>query len=173
MPAFVTDTLAGESVKKLTDQIGDVFKGVPHLPKGLVEFFVKVAPWAALLWGIVQAMGSFSLLNQGLGGGSAMQRWAYDIAGFDRTYFLVIGIIGLVSAALLLLAFKHLRERVMTGWMLLFWNMVVSIAGAAFGLLYATSGVIWTVFWILVGLYVLFEMRPYYNGRATDQQSEN
>jgi hypothetical protein len=51
--ADYTEKLTDAKAMGFIDQVGDVFKGLPHLPASIIEILVKVAPWLALLGGVL------------------------------------------------------------------------------------------------------------------------
>ncbi len=159
VPAFFTS----KSVTDAINQIRPVFKGVPHLPKGLVGFLAAIAPWLAGLGGVLGVFSGLNMLSMGLGISSNV--W-YELAGFDSEYFLVSGVLQLASAAVLLWAFKPLKARQKAGWILMFWSMAISILqNLALVILlgnFATNSLLGTVIGLAIGLYILFEVEGEY-----------
>lgn len=163
-PQNIVDKLTSTEARKYVDQLEPTFRKAPRLPKGLVEFLVTIAPWLAGLAGVFGAFSGLGMVLNGLGIGV---NWWMRFAGFSSAYFLVMGVFQLLSAGLLLLAFTPLRERKQTGWLLLFWNMVVSVAQSAVGLVFgyaalSVGGLLWMALWLVIGLYILFELRSQY-----------
>lgn len=162
MEAVISQLTSKEAMKLIT-QLENVFKTLPHLPQGIVEFLVKIAPWFALLGGVFGILGALSALSAGLGM-TGYSAWM-QLAGFSSIYFLVNGAFQLVAAALLLLSFKYLKERALTGWVLVFWEMVVS-AGMMIALLVLSGGFGLSGFvGILIGFYILFELKSSYTSK--------
>lgn len=154
------DMLTNKDAMDFIAKVEEPFKSLPHLPKGLVEFFVKLAPWFAIigavlsllagpLWGLVSVLSLFSL-NPML-----------------VIFTVVSAIVTLLNAVLLFMAFTPLKNREMKGWILIFWS---NILGAVVSLLSiftgGPSGAVGAVIGILIGLYVLFEMKPFYTHKA-------
>lgn len=159
----VIDQLTNPQAMKLIAQIEEPFKKLPHLPKWLTGFLATVAPYLALIGGIL-----------GLIGGASMMMWAFglgNMAGFYRSYihvssayFVLSGLITLVTSAIALMSFSYLKKRSLTGWTLMFWNSVISIGQNVIALVFGTSGIIGLIIGALISLYVAFEMkREYHN----------
>jgi hypothetical protein len=155
------NSLTSKKVTDAIDQMAPPFKNLPHLPKGVVDFLVSVSPWLAVVGGALSALSGLQLLSSGMGMRSS---WWMELAGVSPTYFLVTGIIQLLSAAVLLLAFKPLQMKQKAGWVLMFWSMALSVvqmlAGVALG--YGVS-VVGMVLGLAIGLYLLFELRSSYH----------
>lgn len=157
MEAIITQLTSKEALKFIA-QVENIFKSVPHLPKGIVEFLVKIAPWLALVGGVLSVIGGISSLSGGLGAEMSWMR----LAGYSSTFFLISGVFQLLAGGLLLLSFKYLKTQHLTGWVLLFWEMVISIV-QSIALMALWGGLnVMSVLWILIWLYVLFEMKPKY-----------
>lgn len=141
------------SVDKAVDSAGDMFAKLPALPQGGRDLLVTVAPWFALVFGVLGVlaglaalgvMAAFSPLAVVGGGTSAVGQG------------LLFGLIGLVGSVLLLVAFPGLRARRASGWMFLFWSEVVSLVSAVLAL--SPVGVLMAA----VGFYLLYQIRSYY-----------
>lgn len=135
-----------------------LFSSLPHLPNGVKEFLATVAPYLALIGAVLTIIGgpilgvlgsfaSIMLLSPGL-----------------MIYTLINVLIAVISAVALLLAFKPLQERKLYGWALLFWvellQVVISIISVV---VYGGYGIIGTLVGMLIGFYILFEMKPKYS----------
>jgi hypothetical protein len=152
------DRLNDKEAMGFISKVEEPFKNLPHLPKGLVEFFVKVAPWLALISAILGLISGPLLVFLGSIGSL-----------FTLSPMLLIGTVGsvvilVVNSILLLMAFNPLKNREMKGWVLLFWSNMLGIISAIFSLLGGSGGIVGSVVGVLIGLYVLFEMKPFYGG---------
>lgn len=154
-------SLTDKKARDLSDQVGNVFKDVPHLPKSWVEFLAKIAPWLVGLGGLTSLLGGFSSV---LGGG-AFNQMMYRYAGIGRNYFLVSGVFSILVGVLLLLAFSPLKDRKMDGWMYLFWVQALGIVQTVVLLAYFGGGWLGSILGIIIGLYILFEMKSAYKGK--------
>ena len=154
MLAQLTDSKA----RDFSDQIGSIFKGVPHIPKSWVKFLVKIAPRLAGLGGLTNVLSGFSSVM----GGGAFNSMMYHYAGVGRNYFLINGIFSLLLGVLLLMAFSPLKAKKMDGWMYLFWTQILGVVQTVVLLAYFGGGWLASVIGIVLGLYILFEIKPAY-----------
>ena len=129
------------------------YSQLPALPRNWKDVIVQIAPWLALIFGIIGVLGSlvavglltflapFILIGGGIGAASGG----------------VIGaILALVASVLLLLAFPGTRARKISGWNLLFWSEVASVVSTIVAL--SVGGVVGA----LIGFYILFQIKSYY-----------
>src|SRR5258708_13686995 len=114
------DMLTDKDAMTFIGKVEEPFKSLPHLPKGIVEFLVKIAPWFALLgailslfmgplWGLVTVLSLFTLNPMA------------------ALLILIAGLLTLVNAVLLFMAFTPLKNHEMKGWVYIFWSEVISI----------------------------------------------
>lgn len=156
------EVLMNESFLKLLDQVEDNLKGVPNLPEGIIKPLLKIVPWLALIGGIFNLTGSFSNISFGLGNSVYNSEFMVYFTGIPRQYFLITGIVSLLSGVLMLMAFKPLKEMKYYGWVISAWNVVLSLVGLVFGLIMSVGGVGSTLFSAALSVYILFEFKPYY-----------
>jgi hypothetical protein len=71
-------------------------------------------------------------------------------------------IVMVISGILLFMAFNPLRERSHRGWMLLFWSDMLSVATFVLTLV-SNGGWLGSVIGMIIGFYLLFQIRPAYN----------
>lgn len=135
--------------KKIIKNLEDFFAKAPHLPAKWREVIVRVVPWLALVFGILGVLAGISALGLSpvatLGGVR------------NGAQLLIVGIAGIVSSALTLVAFPKLRARVYQGWRLLALAEVVNIAASVLALDF-----IGAILSFLIGFYFLFEIKSYY-----------
>src|SRR3990167_5001671 len=81
------------------------FKPLPKLPANIVDFLVMIAPWLALVFGIIGVLGTISAL--GFFAAFAPYAMMYGAKGAGLWQVAVIG--GLISSVLTLLAFPGLK----------------------------------------------------------------
>jgi len=143
--------------KKLLKPLADVYAKAPALPVSAKDFLVMVAPWAALILGVLALLGSIS----GLGLFSMFSSVAYMYAGAGySTFFLLSAVVGIVEGVILLLAFVPLRKRKIRGWNLLVWSEVLGVVGAVVSL--SVGSIVWAVVVAAIAFYLLFQMESYY-----------
>jgi lysylphosphatidylglycerol synthetase-like protein (DUF2156 family) len=158
MTSAVLDRLQDDQAMGLVAKIEDAFKTLPRLPKGFVEFMVKIAPWLALIGGILSLVA-----GPVLGLLSVVSLLTLNPLLVVST--VVAAILSLANAALLLMAFGPLKQRQFKGWMFVFWSEILGIVQTILGILMSQSSIISIVF-ALIGLYILFEMKPMYTGKG-------
>jgi len=160
MQAYL-NRLSDKEAMGFINKVGDLYKTLPDLPKGLVEFLVKIAPYLALLSAVVILIfGPFI----GLLGTLA------SILTLSPTYMVWVVltvVVMLAEAALWIMAFKPLQNREMIGWIYMFWAMALGVVMGAVDLLNGNAGsLIGSVISALIGYYVLFQMKPFYGKMA-------
>lgn len=140
----------GQYVKKLEDW----FAKLPPLPTNVKDILVKIAPWLALIFGIlgvltaVAATGLMAVLSPmiALGGGVGV-----------ATGGLVGAVLALVASVLMLMSYPGLRDRKMAGWKWSFYSQLVSVVGSVVAL-----NLVGAVIGALIGFYLLFQIKSYY-----------
>jgi hypothetical protein len=137
-----------------------VFKSVPHLPKGVVNFLVSVAPWLAGLSGILSLYGGVT--NLFFSNRVGMATTLKAITGINPAYFTIAGVIAILTGLLMLMAFTPLRNRKLVGWMYLFWVTVLSFTQNVIGLLMGVGGLVGTLIGAAIGFYLVFELKSAY-----------
>lgn len=151
---------AKESMNALEGYLAPLFANLPHIPQGGRDFIVNVAPWLALVFGVIGVWGGIKMLGFGGGEYADLMR----IAGYSSTAFMVGAIFNIASSALLLAGFTGLRAKTRNGWNMVFYSMVVSVAGGvvsvALGMMYGLIGLLIGAF---IGFYLLFEIRNSYH----------
>lgn len=130
------------------------FAKLPPLPTGVREFLVAVAPWAALIFGVLgvlfslAATGILTVLSPFVALGGGLGAAAGNVVG---------AVLSLVASGLLLAAFPGLKDHRAAGWKMAFWSQAVSVLGSlvAFNLVGAVVSA-------LIGFYLLFQIKSYY-----------
>lgn len=137
--------------KKSTDLIAVLekfYKQIPNLPDSIREVLVKIAPWLALVFGIlgvIVGLGALGLSPLAL------------LGGLDASFIVLLtGVVAIVASILMLMAFPKLQKRQYKGWELLFWSEVVSVVSAIISIS------VGSILGILIGFYLLFQIKNYY-----------
>ena len=117
------------------------FAKAPHMSKNARDTLVKIAPWIAVIFGILGILG-------GLAGLGALTTAA---SGF------IVYLFWLAYSVLLLAAFPGLKAKKANGWKLLFWSEAVSVIGSIVELQFFSAVIV-----ALIGFYLLFEVKSYY-----------
>lgn len=140
-----------ENQNKATDLIAALekfYKQVPNLPDSIREVLVKIAPWLALIFGILGVIAGLGAL-----GFSPVAL----LGGVDASMIVLLtGVVSIVASILMLMAYPKLVKKQYKGWELLFWSEVVSVVSAVVTLS------IGSVLGILIGFYLLFQIKSYY-----------
>lgn len=130
------------------------FSKLPTLPANVREVLVKIAPWVALIFGIlgivasIAATGVLAVLSPmvALGGGLGVA--AGGVIG---------GLLALVGSVLMVMAYPGLRDHKMAGWRWSFWSETVSVVASLIAL-----NLVGAVVGGLIGYYILFQIKSYY-----------
>ena len=134
--------------KDLISALDEVFQKLPRLPKSATDVLVNIAPWLALVFGILGVIGGLSAI-----GISPLALFGGVNASF---VVLATGVAAIVSSVLMLMAFPKLKKRAYKGWELLFWSEVISAISAVLSIS------VGSVFGVLIGFYLLFQIKSYY-----------
>ncbi|MBW7955655.1 hypothetical protein H3C66_02880 [Patescibacteria group bacterium] len=157
--ADYTEKLTDAKAMGFIDQVGDVFKGLPHLPSSIVDILVKIAPWLALLGGVLGLIAGPLI---GILGslGSIM-----TLSPYFMFVTIVTMVVTLANSILLLMAFSPLRQQMMRGWVFLFWAQLLSVVDIVLSLLQGqTASIVGGLIGLAIGFYILFEIRGSYKG---------
>ena len=131
----------------------------PSLPAALKELLVTFAPWLSLLGGalglIVFIPGMLLLLVfspvAAVGGG-----------GLDYVGTMIHLVLSAAGAVMSVLAFAGLRRRSLAGWTMAFWATAVYLVAGLLPI--GVGSIIGALIGGAIGLYVLFQIKPYYDG---------
>lgn len=144
-------------MNQLVDTLESYYSKLPSLPVGAREFLVSIAPWLALVFGVLTVV--FSAL--GLLGGAVLSPFAAASGVGGLTVLLMVAaVLGLAEGVLMVAAYPGLKRKVAKGWMLLFWVEALQLVGAVLTL--NINSVIWGVLGVAIGLYFLFQIKSYY-----------
>lgn len=147
-------------VDQLIDTIKPVFAKFPHLPKGATDVLVMVAPWLALIFGVLGVLATVTAVL-GLVGISGAAMMYMPVVGAVVSGFSVLALVsllfGLGSSVLELLAYPGLKDRKTVGWRYLFLSQSVSVLGAI-----VAFNIVGAVISFVIGYYLLYEVRSYY-----------
>ena len=138
--------------KMLQSTLEGWFKKLPALPSSAVDVLVMIAPWIALVFGVLGILGGLA----GLGLMSAFAPFAVmgRVGGYGLAMVASVG--WLISSVLMLVAFPGLKAGKLGGWNWLFWSEVVSVVASVVAIS------IGSVIGALIGFYLLFQIKPRY-----------
>lgn len=146
--------LTDEKSQEIASRVGEVFSSLPHLPKGIVEFLVKITPYVALLGAILSLLAGPLL-------GIASVISLITLSPFLVLSTAVAAVLAVITAVILFFAFKPLKDRKYEGWMLLFWSDMLHLAQTLLSIVLGHSSV-FDLVGVAIGVYILYEMRSFY-----------
>jgi hypothetical protein len=161
-------------MQQLEKPLDDAFKSLPQLPENARKGLAAAMPWLTLAGGVLSLLGAYYLYQA--------VTWASQWAAAANSLYGSVGYIApvpgvsavawlglallVVQAVLFFVAFPALRAYKKSGWNLVFWAALVSLAYSVVVNLFSGSVNIGQLFFYLlsaaVGLYLLFQIRPYY-----------
>ena len=151
----------GQTEKKMAALEGflaPIFTKTPHLPENARQTLAKIAPWFALIFGV---LGIFGILSAGAIG--SMLSLSFLGGGLMQISWAVTVVAGLFASVLELLAYKPLTKREKKRWNYLFYGTVLTTAAAIINLaLGYGSDAVGTIIGTVIGLWLLFEVRALY-----------
>lgn len=148
--------MAKNSTKGIVDMLEELFAKAPSLPKNAKDVIVKITPFIAIIFGILGILGAigglglftfFSPLAL-LGGPSGIASYG---TGFISALF------WLAASVLLLAAYPGTKANKISGWSMLFWSEVVSLAGSVISM-----SLVGGIIGALIAFYLLYQIKPYY-----------
>jgi hypothetical protein len=126
---------------------------LPLAPPGLLNAYMNVAPWVAIVFGVLGAIISLAALIFSTALGPLMVMFGQPGSGFA----LILGsLLALVISGLEIAGGVMMLQRKATGWWLLAVGMVVSLLSS----LLHTS-VLGLIFWVLIA-YIHLQVKPNY-----------
>ena len=165
---------------KLEQNLNDLFtKNLPALPSGGKKALVEWAPWLALIGGVLSLWAAWALwhwahIANALVNYANSLSLAYGgttVSTSRMTVGIWLGVIVLaVEGVMYLLAFPGLRDRKKQGWNMLYYALLINIVYGVV-VMFTDYGGVGNLFGSLlgsaVGLYLLFQVRSAYLGRAS------
>lgn len=138
----------------LEKEMRDLFAKFPAFPESLIDILVTIAPWLAVIGGILGLLGLLSLLGLDAAFVGTLGVGAYGSSW--RFYVSIIG--GAIAAVLYVMAFTPLRAQKKRGWDLMYYAFLVNL------LLYLVTFQIFAlIISFLIGGWILFQIRPKYS----------
>lgn len=145
------------TLSSLEQWLASIFAKAPHLPEGGRQTLVKIAPWLALIFGILGLLG---LLSSGML--SSMFAFSFMGGSVMQVSVVVSLLAGFLASLLELFAFKPLSARKKKGWNYLFYATVLMAITAIINAVVGYSGAPGNIIGLLIGFWLLFEIRKYY-----------
>ncbi len=127
-------------------------KKAPQLPKAAKEWIVKFAPYLSIIGIVIMIPAALALIGLSSIFGNFYHGYYYDSR---------LGIISIISVVLYAIAIPGLFKKNASGWDFMFYATIVSSVSQLF-----FANIINAIISIAVGLYFLFQVKPYYFGGA-------
>lgn len=174
---------------KQTDQLevklNDLFvKSAPELPKGGKDFLVQYVPYLSLIGGIFSLWAAYNLWNWASKASQVadvVNQWgaAFGVepvstSRWTAALWISLAILA-VTAVIYILAYAPLKARKKTGWNLLFYALLLNLAGGVVGV-FADSygygggfgGLVGSLIGFAIGGWLLFQIRESYLGKKAE-----
>lgn len=155
-----------ETVHKLEETIGGWLKSFPHLPENWTKWLAKNSWWLVLIGVILSALGAVALLFGVMAIGAVTTVYGIAVGPLHDSWWYTTTVISLVLLVVTVvidaMAISPLKAMKSKGWDLLFLTFLVSVVSAIVSTLYNFSGIIGNVIGVVIGAYVLFEIRSYF-----------
>jgi len=132
--------MAAKSAQDLIKMMEKWFSNLPALPKSITDILVMIAPWIAIIVGVVGVLGNGRDL----------------ISGGLATTGVISPVLMLIGCVLLLASFMGLKDHKMKGWVYFFYAEVVFALSSI--VLLNVPGFIGN----LIVFYLLFQIKSYY-----------
>lgn len=143
-----------------------IFNKLPHLPKKLIAFFVWLAPWLAVIGATLAIVTGviMSLL-------SLLSLVTLNLSIIFTT--IVNTLIMLLTAWIMIKAFKPLRKKLDEGWIYLFWSTVLSIITELPKLITGDRNAVIFSLTTFLSFYLLFNMKNWYSDNTLPAQDKH
>ena len=180
-----------KTLSQLEKALEEINSKLPAFPKSLKDFLATVAPWLTLLGGIIAAWSVYQIWHwANLFNTDQIRRFNELSNGFNSMYggnfvsasrwsfWLYVAVVVLIATAIIyFLAFKPLKAFKKDGWNLLFIAVIINfLYGIVTMFTNYYGGVnsfIGQIIGTAVSLYILFQIRDYYIGKAKVTPLEN
>lgn len=177
--------MAEDATKKVTDDVSKKLSGLEgwldgifgdkfpvQLPKAAREWIVKVAPWLALVGGVLSLWAAWAFWQAG--------HYVNELVEWVNTFSAATGagttsklgfmwyvalIVLLLQALLMLLAFPGLRDRKKSGWNLVFFSTLVAVILGLVQLFvsgYGFGSLVGSLIGAAISFFILFQVRSHY-----------
>lgn len=153
--------MTDEKAIALISKIEEPFKGLPHLPQSLIDFFVSITPWAVGLGAFFSTTGAITNLRFGLDM-NPMSKIVNFYTGVNPLYFFLTAALQLIMALIAFKAFNLLRAKKLEGWIYIFWSNAVALLSSALSFIFLGGSGMGLLIGTLIGYYFLFEIKPAY-----------
>jgi hypothetical protein len=146
-----------KQLKPLLKILDENYAKVPALPKGATDFIVGVAPWLALLGGILAlfaAYGLYTLIS------SPYVAMSASFGGVNSITWIISALVLVAVGILYFVAFPALKARKVKGWNLMLYGEILYVLSAVAKL--NVVDVVTGLIGALIGYYFLYQVKSYY-----------
>jgi hypothetical protein len=154
-PVPATQRTWNDSFNQLDAQAERLRTQLPLAPPGLLNGYMRFAPWIAIVFGALGILGSIALMGLGAIFSPFLLFAGAQGVSAGGALFLAL-IVGLLSAALELIGGYLMLQRRATGWWLLALGMVVSF------LTNLVHGTILVLVFVALIAYIHLQVKPNY-----------
>ena len=144
----------------LEETLAPLFSKLPHLPHDARMVLINIAPWLALIFGVLGLLGVVSALST-MPYLFANPFVAAALGGSYMPLMLALIVTGIASV-LDLMAWRPLAAHKKQGWNYLFYATMLSTLSSLINMVFGYTGFAWLV-GSLIGFWLLFEIRSHYN----------
>ncbi len=145
--------LNNSSLVNIEEKIVDFLKSLPKLPKSAVDFLISLAPFLALIGGVLSLLSIVSFFI----GTSALFYSAFPLSNAFPYLYIALAA-SVISGLMLIAAFEDLKNKKIFGWRLVFWAMNIGILSALIG-----GNIFGAVVSAFLSWYVLSQLRGEYS----------
>ncbi len=161
----LNQVLSHTALIKIDQELNNVFKNAPHLPRKVTDILVKIAPYMILVSGLFMITGGL----QSIFGARSFHRLLDLWANIPPVYFYLTGLIQIGAGVLSVMAYKPLKDKQAEGWMMMLLLNLVSIVLNFITLLFFRQGLFGLLLGALLGFYLLYELRYAYKKAKTNK----
>ena len=168
-----------KQVEQAEKTLSSLFKDLPPLPAVGKENIVKIMPWIALIFGVLQVLAGYwvwRLANAADRVADLVSTYsayytvpATHLGAFDRAVIYVGAVVLLISGVIGIMAYKPLVARLRSGWDLMFLAALINLAYAVLAIFIDGRGFgsfIMSLLGSAVGFYLLFQIKSAYSKKS-------
>lgn len=174
------------SLQKIEEQLDKLFnKSLPALPSNAKKFIVSVAPWVALVGGLLSLYSTYALWqwahtlsvinNYTNAFNSLYSAYGYGYKAPNTNQMSIVlwiaMVVMLIEGVIYLLAFPGLHKQNKSGWNFLFYGLIVNVVYGIVMIFTSYGGIGSFIAYLIgsaIGAYFLFQIRSLYlNGKSS------
>ncbi len=150
---------AEKKMAALESWLSPMFSTLPHLPQNARQTISSIAPWFALIFGVIGLLGIVST-----GAIASILSFSFFGNGLMQLSWTISILAAIFAAVFQILAYQPLTKKQKKGWNYLFYGTVLTAVAALVELIFGYgSGAAQTIIGSFIGLWLLFEIRSSYH----------